>query len=143
MKKTSEQEFLEMMGTDPDYLGSGADLARFAANLSGADLARIKKIRDSIPVLKNPYTMILKAITDQGCSLEMSKWHTCKTTHCLGGWTVMLAGEAGAKLESFINMPYAAAAILLKSRPDAPLPYFCASNEAAMAFIKARAAEEV
>ena len=63
----------------------------------------------------------------------------------LGGWTVHKAGPAGYALEKACGAdgtPVAAALILLKSRPDAPLPNFYATNDQAMAFIKARAAEE-
>lgn len=145
---------LEILGTDPSCLGdadlarlfavaSGVDLARICAVASEADLARLKKIQESTPNLPNPYTAILQAISRPGCTLNMRAWHECETAHCLAGWTVTLAGAAGAELEAMVGTPGAAALILCKSRPEAPLPYFYASNEAAMAFIKARANEEI
>jgi hypothetical protein len=73
----------------------------------------------------------------------MSTWHSCKTTHCIAGWTVHVAGKAGYGLERITDTATAAAAILRKSRPSAPLPNFYATDEAAMAFIEARAAEEI
>ena len=126
-----------------------ASLARIVPDLTDASLARIEKMGGEVPRLEKPYTAILKAIGTDGCSLEMNQWHTCQTTHCLAGWTVHLAGQKGYDLEKrfktvFQNgTPEAATFILLKSRPKAPLPNFYASNDEAMAFIKARAAEEV
>ena len=71
----------------------------------------------------------------------MKTWHTCETTHCVGGWTVKLT-PGGKELERKYHTRLAAELILSASRPDAPLPNFTASNEAAMAFIQARAKEE-
>ena len=134
-KELTEQDLLVLEGTDL----SEED----AANCTDATLARIRQVRDSIPVLDRPYRQILEAITAKGCSLDMGSWHRCKTTHCLGGWTVTLAGQSGAQLEERIGAEAAARAILRKSRPEAPLPNFYASDKAALAFIQARAAEEV
>ena len=138
----NDKELLVIAGTDPAYL-TAEQLDRMAAVCSGATLDRMEEIRDLVPVLEKPYTNILAQINHAGCHLKMDAWHTCDTTHCLGGWTTTLSGPKGKKLESNIGMPFAAAAILRKSRPDAPLPDFYASNEAAMAFIEARAAEEI
>ena len=33
-------------------------------------------------------------------ALEMSAWHTCETTHCLGGWLIQQAGDMGRLLEA-------------------------------------------
>ena len=92
-----------------------------------------------IPKLEKPYTKILAAVNGGG--LEMQRWHTCETTHCIGGWTTTLTPK-GKEFEAKFGLPLAAELILKASRPDAPLPNFTASNEAAMAFIEARAAEE-
>ncbi len=35
----------------------------------------------------------------QAGALEMSSWHSCATTHCLGGWLIHQAGEVGRLLE--------------------------------------------
>ena len=94
----------------------------------------------NVPILEKPYTKILEAINVGG--LEMETWHTCKTTHCVGGWTVTLA-PGGKEFEAKWQTANAARMILSASRPGAPLPNFTASNEAAMAFIEARAAEEI
>jgi hypothetical protein len=126
---------------------SDATLARMAGVCSGATLDRITKLQQVIenaPKIESPYTKILDAITKGGGTLNMSNWHTCNTTHCLGGWTVHLAGMDGYDLEKRLcSTPAAAAIILRASRPKSPLPNFYARNEAALAFIKARAKEEV
>ena len=122
---------------------SGSTLDRMAGVCSGSTLDRMKALREGIPVLKTPYTAIKKAIGSQGCSLKMDHWHTCKTTHCLAGWTTTLAGVAGKDFEKKWTVAGAAALILRKSRPEAPMPNFFASDAEAMAFINARAAEEV
>ena len=155
---TKEQE-LEIQGTDARWL-SRAQIGGLSPDqicwLSPAQICWLspdqigwlspdqKNIADAIvkgvPVLEKPYTKILAAIEAGG--LNMDQWHTCKTTHCVGGWTCVLA-PGGKEFEKlFPSTGDAAAQILRKSRPDAPLPNFVASDEAAMAFIRARAKEE-
>ena len=164
-----DNELLVLLGTDPrewsasgDALGrlfanasgaalgrlcanaSGDDLGRLCANASGDALGRLHEIHAGVPKIDKPYSA-LKAEFDSGrLKLNMGQWHTCKTTHCIGGSVVHYAGKAGYDLEKKVGGDTAAAAalILRKSRPDAPLPNFYASNEAALAFIEARAAEE-
>jgi hypothetical protein len=108
--------------------------------LTGAQLSCLTRAQEAVPILKNPYSALLKAIKAEGCSLNMKTWHTCETTHCLGGWVVVLA-KAQA-LEKTFETEGAARLILRKSRPEAPLPNFYAKDDAAMEFIEARAAEE-
>jgi hypothetical protein len=71
----------------------------------------------------------------------MRRWHTCETTHCVGGWVVTLAGKAGAELEMLFGMPQAPALILRAS--GAPLPSWYATDDQAMAWIRHQAAREV
>ena len=33
----------------------------------------------------------------------MNNWHTCDTTHCLSGWLIRQAGEAGRLLENTVG----------------------------------------
>ena len=120
-------------GTDQRYV-TGEQLSCLSC------LTRAQLNFQKAPVLRNPYTAILEKITGDG-KLEMERWHTCETTHCLGGWTVCLT-PGGRELEQRFDTATAARIILIASRPDAPLPNFRASNQAAMAFIKARSAEE-
>ena len=158
---TKEQE-LEIQGTDarwlsraqigglsPDQIGglSRAQIGWLSRDQIGwlsPDQSKIvTAIYGKIPVLEKPYTKILAAIKEGG-TLQMASWHKagCQTTHCVGGWTNFLA-PGGMEFERLFSSPGdAAAQILRKSRPDAPLPNFTASNEAMMAFITARAKEE-
>jgi hypothetical protein len=82
---------------------------------------------------------ILAAI-ERGGTLKMNDWHTCKTTHCRAGWAVTLAGEPGKALEDRVGPAAAGALIYAASRPTMPIPDFYASDEDAMASIRADAA---
>ena len=141
MSKTKEQLVIE--GTDARWL-SGEQLSWLSrAQLSWLSRAQLETIEamKAVPKLDKPYTQIMAAINGQG-KLEMATWHTCETTHCLGGWTVVLTPK-GREFETKCNDTGTAAALILRaSRPDAPLPNFTASNEAAMAFLEQRASEE-
>jgi hypothetical protein len=82
-------------------------------------------------------------VTNPKNSLNMSDWHTCKTTHCRGGWVVTLAGKEGAALEKFYGTLLAAQLIYDASdttRKFNPCRFFD-SNEEALADMK-RLAEE-
>ena len=139
----TKQELLVLQGTDPCYL-TGDQLSGLTRDqLSGLtrdQLSGLTGDQKGVPVLKNPYTAVRDAIKKEGCALNMKTWHTCETTHCLGGWIVTLAKATA--LEKTFDTEGAARLILRNSRPEAPLPNFYASDDAAMAFIEARAAEE-
>ena len=60
------------------------------ANLAGADLDY--QIQDGL------LQQIAKIILENPESLEMGRWHTCKTTHCLAGWACRL-NPVAKKLE--------------------------------------------
>jgi hypothetical protein len=102
------------------------------ANLGGADLPTKLKI-------DNLDGKILAAI-DAGGALEMSNWHTCESTHCRAGWAITLAGGAGRVLEDIYGPSVAGALIYAASYPDLPVPDFMATNGAAMADMRSRAA---
>lgn len=96
------------------------------AVLSDADLS-------GVPSIPNIHQAIYAAARQPG-ALDMSAWHTCKTTHCRAGWAVTLAGEGGAALEFAMGTPATAALIYLKSDPTLEkIPDFYASNKAALA----------
>lgn len=137
MKTLTNDEVLEILGTDP--LSVSPDQIGWLS----PECAEVIKL-EHVPILENPYTKILAAIETDGCKLEMASWHSggCGTTHCVGGWTCHLAPDGKAFENRIGDTGLAAQMILRASRPDAPLPNFTASNEAAMAFIRARAKEE-
>ena len=78
----------------------------------------------------------------------MASWHgrdgnACGTTHCRAGWAIHLAGEDGYALEDAVGPSLAGALIIQASCPwIEKVPDFTASNDDALADIKARAAEE-
>ena len=45
-------------------------------------------------------------------ALDMTAWHTCETTHCIGGTAIHQAGEVGWRLEAVVG-PHVAALMLL------------------------------
>jgi hypothetical protein len=110
------------------------------ADLRDADL-RSADLGDDIPIIENIDKRILSACTSEGCKLDMSAWHTCKTTHCRAGWAIALAGNAGMALEAKLGSACAGSLIYAKSRPDKRIPNFYASDEDAMADLIACAAE--
>ena len=77
----------------------------------------------------------------------MGGWHTqtaCGMTHCRGGHVILLAGEAGNKLEEKTSYEFAAMAIYSKSSPIKVSPVrFYESNEVAMKDIERCAEEEL
>jgi len=86
-----------------------------------------------IPVIKSIHQEILRAVSSQGCTLKMDLWHTCKTTHCRGGWVVILAGEKGRALEKETSTFFAAMQIYRKSSPEikvSPARFFDSDDKA-------------
>ncbi len=64
-------------------------------------------------------------------ALEMSRWHTCGTTHCRAGWVVHLAGEAGYALERHFNTELAAMLIYRESgSPISPMRFYDSNADA-------------
>jgi hypothetical protein len=45
-------------------------------------------------------------------ALDMENWHKCKTTHCVAGWAIHLAGAEGAELERMFGSAGAGLALL-------------------------------
>jgi hypothetical protein len=112
----------------------GADLS--GAVLHGADLSGTTP--DGIPVVPDIHAAVYAAASADG-ALDMERWH-CGTTHCRAGWVVTLAGEAGTALERRLGTSAAAALIYQASDPTLErVPSFHASNEAALADMKAHA----
>jgi len=99
-------------------------------------------LQPPIPIISGIHQAIYAAASKLA-ALDMSSWHTCKTTHCRAGWVVTLAGEAGKALEQYWTTNHAAWLIYkasdpqIKYRPD----FFC-TNEQALADMKRLADEE-
>lgn len=101
--------------------------------VSGADL-REALLPDDVPVVRNINSAILAATASRKCRVDMHEWHgefstaeperKCSTVHCLAGWAVHLAGEAGYALEERLNTPCAAALIFAASDRNHPVPDF-------------------
>ena len=73
------------------------------ANLRDADL-RGANLRDALGLAiaadaPQRLRAAAAAALEKG-ALEMETWHTCETTHCLGGWLIHQAGELGRLLEA-------------------------------------------
>ena len=66
------------------------------------------------------------ALSDDG-ALNMGDWHTCETTHCIAGWAVHQAGNAGYLLEQIMG-PHGAGAVLLGD--DAAKHFYDTSDQA-------------
>ena len=114
---------------------TGADLT--GANLRRADLTGADLTGASMPSILNftPNPSLLQEIAEKVLSapsaLNMDRWHTCDTTHCLAGWAVMLHPD-GKRLEEN-SSTYLAGRLLLG---DEAAKMFFASNEAAIKWLK-------
>lgn len=87
-----------------------------------------------VPVVEDIDKKIWNRIKDFENGLYMSAWHTCRTTHCRGGWAIHLAGKEGYALEKRlggIDSELAARLIYEKSRPGKACPDFYCSDEEA------------
>jgi hypothetical protein len=119
---------------------SDADLSD--ADLRHADLG-YAGLSDAPFAVKHLDAKILKAI-ESGGKLQMDSWHTCETTHCRGGWAVVMAGKAGQALESLLGTGVAAHLIYAASRPDEKQPNLSADldDQEVLEDIRASAAKD-
>lgn len=135
---------------------SGANLRRVTfteSNLTGADLRNVDLydndfsganmegalLPDGVPVVPDLDRQILAAVGD-GHGLDMESWHRCSTIHCIAGWAVTLAGQAGAALESLVGTN-AAAALIYAASGSHPVPDFFATHSDALAELRRRAGD--
>lgn len=96
----------------------------------------------AVPVIPDINQAVFAAVSQPG-ALDMSRWHTCGTTHCRAGWVVHLAGEAGYALERYHDTALAAQLIYAASgTPISPVRFFADGNDAALADMKRLAEEE-
>ncbi|HUV48039.1 MAG TPA: pentapeptide repeat-containing protein, partial [Actinomycetes bacterium] len=118
----------------------GADLR--GTNLSRADLSRADLSGANLTGADTPIVVGLDAAVlaaAEGGKLDMSDWHhDCGTTHCIAGWAITLAGDAGAVLEHAIG-PSAAAALIYHASTGS-VPDFYAGDDDAMVSLVQRAA---
>ena len=123
---------------------SDTDLSR--ANLSGANLSGANLSGTKFPemmAVENLFSKIKEAVGD-GNGLEMASWHTCETTHCIAGWAIHLAGDAGRVVASLLGSSVAGALIIRDSCSylEGKTPNFYASNEEGLNFINECAEKE-
>jgi len=118
---------------------SGANLRK--ADLGETDLSGTILNWDQIPLVPNIDAAILSALKGGG-TLDMKDWHTCDTTHCRAGWAVVLAGDAGQKLEEQLGTNAAASLIYARSGSH-PVPNWYADNETVLADIRKRAQKQL
>ena len=124
----ADLSFADLIDADLRYANlSGANLSD--ANLRGADLTIVTPCPELV-------AKIAEQIDAHGGSLNMRKWHTCDTTHCLAGWAVTLHPE-GKKLESEIGT--SAAAALIFNAACGEVPDFHSSDSDAMEWLKSKA----
>jgi uncharacterized protein YjbI with pentapeptide repeats len=92
--------------TDADL--RSADLR--SANLTGANLTGAKGLPpiESLPDFR---AQLLAVVEQTGNRLDMVRWHTCETTHCLAGWITTLHPQ-GEELERLYQTGTAASLIL-------------------------------
>jgi len=127
---------------------AGADLTRAnltRANLAGADLTRADLTRANLTranltgalglaiasdAPERLQAVATAALADNG--LDMSRWHTCDTTHCISGWAIHQAGELGRLLEAAVGAEVAGLMLL---GPDAQR-HFHDENEAAAEWLR-------
>ncbi len=122
---------------------SGADMSELrnyaAVRLTGCTLHRVV-LGVPAPLVPDLDRRVWAEIQQGGGAgqLEMGHWHTCTTSHCRAGWAIHLAGSAGYALEQRIGAAAAGAFIYWKS--VGYVPDFYATNDEALADLRARAA---
>ena len=108
---------------------NGANLSR--AILRGAILSGAKGLPIAVDASERLGAAATAALAEPN-ALQMEAWHTCDTTHCLGGWAIHQAGPLGAVLEGALGAPIAA---LLLLGPEAQ-SHFWDSNEDARVYLQ-------
>jgi hypothetical protein len=107
---------------DPYVRGAPVDYA--------AKAERFRRRNPDVPVIENLDHKILEAVSATGCSLDMSQWHKCETTHCRAGWAITLAGDAGKELEDRVG-PFRAGCMLYRASTGR-VPHFFATTQDAL-----------
>ena len=102
-------------------------------------MQRFRERYPEVPVVQDLDAKILAAVTSGGGTLDMARWHTCKTTHCRAGWAITLAADEGNVLELKVGPFHAGAMIYRASTGRAP--HFFADTATALEDIRRCAAE--
>jgi hypothetical protein len=120
---------------------SGANLR--GADLRGADLRGAILDWGAIPLVPNIDAAILSALEGGGTLINRSlNCHFCDTAHSQAGWAVVLAGDAGQKLEEQLGTNAAAALIYARSGSH-PVPNWYSDNRTALEDMKSRAQKQL
>jgi len=115
----------------------GADLR--GADLSGANLSGAKGL-PATPVVPRLHRDVAAIVGPKGEHLDMGVWHSsCGTAHCRAGAAIVAAGPEGEQLEGQYGSSVAGALIYQAS--VGYVPNFFATDEVALADIRARAEE--
>lgn len=95
----------------------GLERVSGASNMCGKWISSVipQYLFSQVPTVEDLNEKVLNAISVGGGDLEMTRWHTCQTTHCYAGWIVDLAGEAGYATETQVGPEFAAMMIHHKS----------------------------
>lgn len=95
-----------------------------------------------VPIIPNIHQKVYRAASKPG-ALDMSTWHSCKTTHCRAGWVVVLGGTQAKILEIRIGTGFAARRIYKASgHRNYNNMEFCASERESLADMKRLANRE-
>ena len=102
--------------------------------------AKFRERNPDVPVIPDIDARLLGILERQEGTLNMNAWHTCRTTHCMAGWAVTLAGPKGKELEEQYGPHRAGHMIYTASIGQTP--HFFASDEQALIDLRVRAAEQ-
>jgi hypothetical protein len=97
--------------------------------------AKFRERNPDVPVIEQLDAKILAAVESGAGKLDMSRWHSCQTTHCRAGWAITLAGDAGKALEEKYGPHHAGRMLYIAS--TGRVPHFFADNEGALADLRA------
>lgn len=95
-----------------------------------------------VPIIPNIHQKVYRAASKPG-ALDMSTWHSCKTTHCRAGWVVTLAGIHGERMEISLGTDLAARRIYrVSGYRNYSQINFCESERDSLADMKRLANQE-
>jgi len=107
------------------------------ANLRGADLRGVDLSCVNLPLdLQNLYSLdillkIKQIVLNNETDIEMSKWHTCDTVHCIAGWAIYLHPR-GAEIAKKTSEHFAGRLILGEKTSK----HFFDTNKQAISWLK-------